>query len=329
MRKQQMEPLLRAVFPDLSDEEIAVHLKNKSPEIYQQLPLLQPGAQINYDISYVADEVGLHTHSFYEILFICRGQDVQYLLNNNRYRLQKGDIMLIPPGLSHRPLFLKELTEPYERFALWIDAEFFAAHCKQFPELGFALEQCNRADSGLLRSTEATYSGLYAGFNMLWLEQQECRFGWQAAVALGAIHLMVHISRTFYNRDVAVAQTEQRSLFDEMFQYIDNHLTEKLTLRHLAKRMHVSESTISHLFQQQLNVSFYHCVIQRRLIRAKGMILQHTPLREVWEACGFADYSSFYRLFKKEYGVSPGQFSKCDKQAQAFRAAQSSGADIL
>ena len=302
------------IFPGLSDQEISAYVKEKGPNIYQQLPLIQPGAQINYDISYAADEVALHTHSFYEILFVCRGQDVQYLLNNNRYQLQKGDIMLIPPGMTHRPLFLKALTEPYERFALWIDADFFADQCRRFPELGFALEQCSRADSGLLRSTEATYSGLYAGFNTLLLEQQGQRFGWQAAVALGAIHLMVHISRTFYNRDVAVAQTEQRSLFDEIFQYIDTHLTEKLTLEHVASRMHVSQSTISHLFQKQLNVSFYHCVIQRRLIRAKGMILQSAPLREVWEACGFADYSSFYRLFRKEYGVSPGQFRELNEK---------------
>lgn len=288
----------------LFTRQLGAHGKN----IYQQLPLMQPGAQINYDISHIADEVQLHTHTFYEILFVCQGHDVQYLLNNNRYRLRKGDIVLIPPGMSHKPCFLDELTEPYERFALWIDQEFFDGHCRRFPELGFALEECRKADNGLLRSSEATYSGLYAGFNTLWLEQKGQRYGWQAAVALGAVNLMVHISRTFYNQNAAVAQIETRSLFDEAFHYIDNHLTEKLTLEYVAGQLHVSQSTISHLFQKQLGVSFYHCVIQRRLIRAKNMILQGTPLRQAAEESGFSDYSSFYRLFKKEYGFSPREF---------------------
>lgn len=289
-------------------KQVLFHLEGSTENLYQQLPMVQTGAQINHDTSHTADQIDLHSHVFYEILFVCRGQNVQYLWNNNRYRLQKGDIMLIPPGVTHRPVFSGEFTEPYERYALWIDPDFFHSHASQFPELNYALEQCRLADSGLLRSTNATYSGLYAGFHTLWLEQEGQRFGWEAAVALGAIHLMIHISRTFYYRNTSVAKTETRSLFDDVFQYIDTHLCEKLTLDHVASPFHVSSSTISHMFRKQLDVSFYHCVIQRRLIHSKNKILQGTALQDVWESCGFPDYSSFYRLFKKEYGMSPREF---------------------
>ena len=156
----------------------------------------------------------------------------------------------------------------------------------------------------LLRSTSATYSGLYAGFNTLWLEQEGRRFGWEAAVALGAVHLMIHISRTFYYRNASVAQTESRSLFDDVFQYIDTHLCEKLTLEYVAGQFHVSTSTISHLFRRQLDVSFYHCVIQRRLINAKIKSCRECPSRDVWEACGFTDYSSFTASLKRIRHIS-------------------------
>lgn len=296
-----------------------VHRKSES-EIsdpsarYQKMSMSMPGAQINYDDSMTSDVVGMHTHTFYEILFICRGQDVQYLFNNNRYQLKKGDIMLIPPGTPHRPLFLHELTEPYERYALWIETEFFENETARFPELNFALEECRKTDSGLLRGTEALYSSFHAAFHSLWVEQQSGRYGYQAEVTFGAMQLMVYISRLFYYRNASVAEMESENLFDETLRYIDEHLEQKLTLESVAQNMCVSKSTISHLFQKQLGVSFYRTVIQRRLIVSRNRIVSGVPLSQVWESCGFADYSSFYRHFKKEYGISPREFRAGNKQ---------------
>lgn len=286
-------------------------------DIYQFIPMMIPCAQINYDTSTTAGTVNLHTHSFYEILFVCRGEQVEYLLGNNRYALRKGDVLLIPPDMPHRPLFLNKLTHPYERFALWLETDFFEKAAAMFPELSYALEQCKQKDSYLLRSTEATYSGLHAGFSNLWQETQLQRFGWEAAVGLGAFVLMAHISRTFYYRDTAAAHTEQRSLFDEAFRYIDMHLAEPLTLQSVAEHFHVSRSTISHVFQKRLGISFYRCVIQRRLIAAKNGILHGEQMREAAERCGFSDYASFYRLFKKEYGISPRQFRQLHDEGAA------------
>ena len=59
-----------------------------------------------------------------------------------------------------------------------------------------------------------------------------------------------------------------------------------------------------------MGVSFYHCVTQRRLIAAKSLIERGTNLEVVSHQVGFADYSTFYRAFKKEYGISPRQYRK-------------------
>ena len=54
-----------------------------------------------------------------------------------------------------------------------------------------------------------------------------------------------------------------------------------------------------------MGVSFYRCVTQRRLIAAKTHIWDGEPLDLVSQKVGFSDYSTFYRAFKREYGVSP------------------------
>ena len=97
---------------------------------------------------------------------------------------------------------------------------------------------------------------------------------------------------------------------DKVLGYVEKHYVEKLTLGDIAGRFYVSESTISQTFRKKMGVSFYRWVTQRRLIAAKLLIEEGKLMEEVAETVGFADYSTFYRAFRQEYGISPRQFSK-------------------
>jgi AraC-like DNA-binding protein len=91
---------------------------------------------------------------------------------------------------------------------------------------------------------------------------------------------------------------------------VESHLAERITLENTARRFWVSQSTITQTFRERMGVSFYRCVIQRRLIAAKSLIEQGVQLEDVGRQVGFTDYSTFYRAFKKEFGISPRQYRK-------------------
>ena len=59
-----------------------------------------------------------------------------------------------------------------------------------------------------------------------------------------------------------------------------------------------------------MGVSFYRCVTQRRLIAAKQLIAEGTILEHVGRQVGFSDYSTCYRAFKQEFGISPRRYRK-------------------
>ena len=67
----------------------------------------------------------------------------------------------------------------------------------------------------------------------------------------------------------------------------------------------------SHYFKERMNLPFYRYVSLKRLSMALDMIKQNQlPMEQIAVKCGFLDYSSFYRLFKKEYMVSPKNLQK-------------------
>lgn len=285
-------------------------MKNLWTEYQMEDPNVYIRTQTNTETSL---PVLIHSHTFYEILFIKSG-NLHYMLGDKRFRIQAGDILLIPPGITHQPLFLEPLTEPYERYVLWIGDSFWKECTASYPELNFAFEQCLKRDSYLLRSSQATWSGLFHAAQMILNEQEQKKFGWQFASRYSAILLMTHICRTYYYQDIASPEAEKETLMDDLFNFIELNLTSKLTLEMAAQHFLVSKSTISHLFRAYYKVSFHQFVIQRRLISAKNNILTGAPLHSVWESCGFPDYSTFYRSFKKEYGISPKDFRNLHKR---------------
>ncbi len=91
--------------------------------IYQELEMSSRFVDTHRDVSQGGDGVQLHSHTFYEMIY-CTGGSTQYLLGTQRYRLRHGDIVLIPPGVSHRPLLAEKMADPYRRCVVWFSQEY-------------------------------------------------------------------------------------------------------------------------------------------------------------------------------------------------------------
>ena len=274
--------------------------------IYQELEMDSHFVDTHRDITYKPEQVNLHSHSFYEILYCRSAGGVEYLVGVDRYRLQKGDVVLIPPGISHRPLFPEELTEPYIRDVMWISTEFLGQLKRYFPELAHEPLMY----SALLQIEEVNREPLAWFFEQGIRESQRDSEERDMAIMGNAILLLVQLRRSRLKNEAMLAKAEKPGRLDQVLQYIEDNLSRKITLEDVARHFFVSESTITQLFRRKMGDSFYHCVTQRRLIAAKTLIANGVSMENVSEQVGFADYSAFYRAFKKEYGISPAQYRK-------------------
>lgn len=272
--------------------------------LYQEMEMDSPFVDTHDDVSTADDTVQLHSHTFYEILY-CRSNGLEYLLGTRRYRVQRGDVIYIPPGVSHRPLFLDKLPEPYSRYVIWLSPDF-AANL----ELSFPKEELFPREPFLLRTVGTDWEELGYLFRDGVKEALAGSPGWQAAVCGNTMQLMVHMMRARSGGVSLRPPAEKRELLDELLLYIEKNLADKISLADTARMFLVSESTINQLFRRRMKVSFYHFVTQRRLISAKTLILDGVSAETASAKVGFGDYSTFYRAFKREYGISPMEYRK-------------------
>ena len=91
--------------------------------------------------------------------------------------------------------------------------------------------------------------------------------------------------------------------------YIEAHLDDRLTLTELAGVACLSPYHFSRSFKEATGVGLHHYVMQRRLEQAKTLLRRtNQPLALIALDAGFADQSHLNSVFRREIGVTPGQF---------------------
>jgi len=274
--------------------------------LYQELEMSSRYVNTHRDVSDSSAAVNLHSHDYTEIIYCRSSADVEYLIGSDRYRLRKGDIIYVPPGVSHRPIWPVKMVVPYERDVVWISREFEAQLMQLFPE-NTAYYKDIRVP---IRTAGTRWEFLGDLFRTGVLEEEHKRPGWEAAVMGNTMMIFAHMKRAYLERSAETMNAEKPGLLDRITGYIEDNYTNHITIDDLARRFYVSNSTISHLFKQRMGVSLYRYITQRRLIAAKTLIQQGRRMEDVGNAVGFSDYSTFYRAFKQEYGISPRQFAQ-------------------
>ena len=251
-------------------------------------------------------EVALHHHDFYEIYFFLSG-NVQYNIESRSYLLTPGDVLLISPMELHQPMFTAE-HKPYERIVLWIDKQYLEGLSLPGQELYRCFDTSIPGHSNLLRP-----EGVARQFLTFLLEQLMAELGkeepYREISALTyLVQVLIHLNRLALQNRQAEQTSGQETAVYNILGYINDHYSEDLSLDFLANTFFVSKYHLSREFQRLVGTSVHRYLVQKRLVMAKQMLSMGIPSSDVYQQCGFADYSNFYRAFKAEYQISPKEF---------------------
>lgn len=264
----------------------------------------------DFEIYYYKDtsltKVPTHAHDYYEFYFFLEG-DVSIQIGEKLHPVTFGDIMLMPPHVPHRPI-IHSLTAPYRRFVFWISQEYCNHLLALSPDYAYLMQYVQVSRDYVFHIDRLAFNTVQSKALRLIEELQADRFGRSAQIPLCVGDLVLHLNRLVYEQLHPKAPQEERSLYENLCSFIEEHMEEDLSLERLAKEFFVSKYHIAHVFKNSLGLSIHQYITKKRLALSREAILSGERITEAYQTCGFGDYSSFYRSFKKEYGISPKEF---------------------
>lgn len=252
--------------------------------------------------------VEVHHHAFYEVYYLLSGE-VEYWVDGRIIRMRSGDLMLINPLELHRPI-VGSGSRVYERIVLWINKEYLEGLFSGQTNLSRCFDTSLPTHTHLIRPAVSERSALTARMGELVREFYSRELGSELCAYGLFLQFMVQLNRMAQQ---GTGQQEEGQPLSDLVQkvlgYISENLGQPMTLESIASRFYVSKYYLSHAFSREVGVSVYRYIVLRKLLMARQLLAAGESAGQVCRSCGFSDYTSFYRAFKSEYGISPREFT--------------------
>lgn len=120
------------------------------------------------------------------------------------------------------------------------------------------------------------------------------------------------LSETYRSYVVVSKTNTYRAMINEMKSYIEEHFSDPdLSLKHLSDRFQISGKYASYLFKTEFDMKFVDFLVHLRMERAEKLLLEtKLPIQDIALQIGYANSITFGRVFKRTYGVAPGDYRK-------------------
>ncbi|RKQ34576.1 AraC family transcriptional regulator [Oceanobacillus halophilus] len=248
----------------------------------------------------------LHSHDVTEVLVFLSG-DCTFFCEGKTYILKRGDIVVIPPYAVHQAKVTD--FDSYERIMFTVSTHLMDDYVSISPTM---------KENIVYQKTQGSYvrnlhTDKFQEVLSLLEEISWKKVNGKETNSFFLQYLLFKVLESIFQPESSTPKTnELDERLASILDFIESHLTDPdLNLDKVSNHFHLNKYYFSHYFKNNMTLPFYRYVSLKRLSTALTMIKQNQmSIEEIAYTCGFPDYSSFYRLFKKEYNLSPKNFQK-------------------
>ncbi|MBQ3592799.1 MAG: AraC family transcriptional regulator [Clostridia bacterium] len=255
-----------------------------------------------------------HYHSYFEITLVLSGSG-EYTTETEVYPMNPGDIFVFASNEVH---YITEIHDDnlsllilqFEpRFLENIDysslKESFLTFCF-FHSPDFK-NRILGSDSGLIRDKLIAIKQEF---------ENEDAYN-HIAIRSHLNMILIDLLRNHNYRCPDVNKSENVVSLLKVYDYIDAHLSEELTLEAISKIAMLSPNYFSHFFKRMNGISLWDYINAKRVEKAEKLITsskEKLTMLQVATMCGFNNTVNFNKAFKKQKGIAPSELRKLQKQ---------------
>lgn len=234
----------------------------------------------------------MHTHTFAELYCFLEGSAI-FHVEGTAYPLQPGDILILRPAEAH--YVQVDPSKPYERICLHFDTDILTA---LDPENHLLRPFYDRkaGKQNLFRPDDNTCKDYL--LNML-SPSPHLRL----TILANLILLLQQLGILFQSEQPGTNIPDTMEY--QLIRYINKNLGQNLTIAGLCDMFFVSRTQLCERFKNATGTTIGNYISAKRLMLARHLLLQGRRASDVYPACGYENYSSFYRAYKKYFGYSP------------------------
>lgn len=250
-------------------------------------------------------EFAYHYHDFDKIIYFIGGK-ADYMVEGKKYSLEPHDFILVNRNEIHKPIV--DFSVPYERMIIYLAHDFIEGYRRKDYDLTSCFGKTLAENANIVRFPAVTTRQLYETLCRMEANDREKAYAGELYGEILFLEFMIQFNRACLENEYAYHHTAKynKKVID-ILRFINENLPEELSIDRLAEQFYMSKYHMMRQFKEETGYSMHQYISEKRLLAAKSMILAGMPATAAALECGFRDYSTFARAFKKKMGSLPSE----------------------
>lgn len=244
-----------------------------------------------------------HRHSVYELYVFIAGSGTFYT-DKEGIPLSSGVLLPIPPQWWHRVHTADDTL--YERLYLNLPQELVAELSSETTDLAACFRPKADQQLQLMYLTPNELRYIIATVDRLIALLADKPYAYELKVNALIQELLILIND--HSSADSIPQVELPPLIKETLTYIHDHLADDLSLEVIGEALFLSGGYVSRTFKKFMGLSVKEYIVNKRIERAKELLVAGASVEEAAEGSGYHNYYHFIRSFKKITSTTPGRY---------------------
>ena len=243
------------------------------------------------------DDFKLHTHAVAELFYFCNGNGV-FHVEGSDYILEPGDLLVLQPAEAH--YIELDTSRPYERKVLHLNPDVL----HYIDPDGILLQPLLNRKPGkqnLYKSYQFRGSSCEHYFDTMLIRGRQRT----THIFSGVIPLLHELLLIRENTIEVPEESDTDTPVYRIIRYLNINLDKTITLDDICHRFYISKSQLCRIFRASTGTTVRQYLTIKRLLKARQLIDTGEHATHIYLRCGFNDYSSFYRAYRKHFGFAP------------------------